>query len=250
MADPLHQFVVKPILFPEVSIAGYDVSFTNSSLMMMIAVFLSITFFSLSMRRKALVPSRFQVMAEMCYEFIANMIRETMGSKGRIYFPIVFTVFMIVFWGNMLGMMPYAFTFTSHIVVNFALAMMIFFLVIIIGIIRNGTKFFTLFCPPGLPLYLMPLVIPLELISFLSRPITLSVRLFLNMMVGHLILKIFAGFSASMAAAGAAWIVAAFFPAVFVSLLIAFEFLVAFVQAYVFTILTCIYLKDTVDLHH
>ncbi len=248
MADPIHQFVIEPII--PIEIGGVDISFTNSSLWMIIGVVLSTFFLTFSMRKRSMVPSRAQVSAEMLYEFVAGMIRENIGAKGRRYFPLIFSVFVIVLMGNILGMVPYAFTYTSHIVVTMALALMIFFIVIVVGIIRNGVEFFTLFAPPGVPMWLMPVIIPLEIMSFLTRPVTLAVRLFANMMAGHLVLKVFAGFSVAMLSLGIGGFFAGLIPMLFNVVLIGFEILIALLHAYVFTVLSCIYLKDTVDLHH
>ncbi len=249
MADPIHQFVIEPIV--PFHVGGIDLSYTNSSLWMTIAVLTSITLLTLGMRKKAIVPGRMQMTAEIFYGFIANMIRENIGTRGMEYFPLVFTVFMLVFTGNMLGMIPWSFTYTSHLIVTAALALMIFLLVFVIGVFRHGTHFFHLFLPPGVPVWLLPLIIPIEIVSFLARPITLSVRLFANMMAGHLVLKVFAGFSVAMLAAfGTAGLFMGIVPALFNVALITFEFLIAFLQAYVFTILTCIYLKDTVEIGH
>lgn len=248
MADPIHQFEIKTLIPLEV--AGIDIAFTNSSLWMMIGVVLSTLTLSLATRRKALVPGRLQVISEMLYEFVANMIRENIGSAGRQYFPLIFTLFMVVLMGNLLGMIPYSFTYTSHIIVTLALAMLIFFTVLVIGVIRHGPAFFSFLVPPGVPVWLFPLIIPIELVSFLARPVTLSVRLFANMMAGHLMLKVFAGFSVSMLGLGAAGFFAGLVPMFFNVILIGFEFLIALLHAYVFTVLSCIYLKDTVELHH
>lgn len=248
MADPIHQFVITPLV--DLKVAGIDVSFTNSSLWMMIGVVLSITTLTMATRRKALVPGRLQVMGEMLYEFVANMIRENIGSGGRQYFPLIFTLFMVVLMGNLLGMIPYSFTYTSHIIVTMALALLIFFTVLIIGVIKHGVHFFSFLVPPGVPVWLFPLIIPIELVSFLARPVTLSVRLFANMMAGHLMLKVFAGFSVGMLSLGAAGFAAGLVPMFFNVILIGFEFLIALLHAYVFTVLSCIYLKDTVELHH
>lgn len=248
MADPLHQFVIEPII--PIEIGGVDISFTNSALWMLIGVVISTFTLSLAMQRKALVPGRLQVTAEMLYEFIANMIRENIGTKGRQYFPLLFTLFMVVLMGNLLGMIPFSFTYTSHIVVTFALAIMIFFAVVFIGLVKHGSAFMSLFVPPGVPIWLFPLIIPIELVSFLARPLTLSVRLFANMMAGHLMLKVFAGFSVAFLSLGAAGLALGILPMLFNSVLIAFEILIALLHAYIFTVLSCIYLKDTVDLHH
>lgn len=248
MADPVSQFIIKPIIPFEV--AGVDLSFTNSSLWMMIAAVLSITFFSMAMRQKAMVPGRLQMFSEMMYGFVGNMIKDNLGNKGREYFPLVFTLFIVVLMGNMLGMIPHSFTYTSHLIVTGVLALLVFFTVLVIGIARHGFDFISLFVPPGVPLWLMPLIVPIELLSFLVRPITLSVRLFANMMAGHLILKVFAGFSVAMAGMGAAGIGMGLLPAAFNVAIVGFEFLIAFLQAYVFAILSCIYLKDTLEVHH
>ncbi|MCB9979097.1 MAG: F0F1 ATP synthase subunit A [Rhodospirillales bacterium] len=246
---PLHQFVIEPLI--PLQIAGFDVSFTNSSLWMMIGVAVSVAFLSLATRRAALVPGRLQMSAEIIYQFIANMIRENVGDAGRVYFPLVFTIFMVVFMGNILGMLPFSFTYTSHIAVTGALALGIFLTVFVVGLFRHGLHFFHLFVPAGVPLWLTPLVIPIEIISFFVRPLTLSVRLFANMMAGHLILKVFAGFCVSLIGAfGALGFIGALGPMLFNCAMIALECLIAFLQAYVFTILTCIYLKDTVEISH
>lgn len=248
MASPTHQFEIKPLI--ELQLSGVDLSFTNSSLWMVIAAFLSIAFFAIASRKNSMVPSRIQAVTEISYAFIANMVRENIGTHGRQYFPLVFTLFMVVFLGNALGLLPYAFTYTSHIAVTGALALMVFIMVVIIGIFKHGMHFFSLFLPPGVPLWLMPLVIPIEILSFAIRPITLSVRLFANMIAGHILLKVIAGFSVSMISMGLAGYALGILPMLFNVILIGFEFLIAFLQAYVFAILSCIYLKDTVELEH
>lgn len=248
MADPIHQFEIVPLV--PLQAAGLDISYTNSSLWMTIAVIVSISFLTIAMRRRAMIPGRLQVMAEMLYQFIGGLIDENTGTKGRAYFPLIFTTFMVVLMGNLLGLIPFSFTYTSHIITTGALALLIFFAVLVFGVIRNGFHFFSLFAPPGVPLLVMPLIIPVEIISFLVRPITLSVRLFANMMAGHLVLKVFAGFSAAMVSLGVFGYALSVVPMLFNAILIAFELLVALLHAYVFTVLSCIYLKDTVDLHH
>lgn len=248
MADPIHQFEIQKIV--DFQVGSMDLSYTNSALWMTIAVVVSTVFLTLAMGRKSLVPGRAQVLAEMLYEFIAGMIRENIGADGRKYFPFIFTIFMVVLMGNLLGLIPYSFTYTSHIVVTFALAALVFFAVVIFGLINHGMHFFSLFLPPGLPKWLWPMIIPIEFISFLIRPVTLSVRLFANMMAGHLMLKVFAGFSVAMVSAGALGMLASTMPMVFNTILIGFEFLIALIHAYVFAVLSCIYLKDTVELAH
>lgn len=241
MADPLHQFEITPLV--PLHIGGVDVSFTNSSLWMMIAVAVSIIFMTAVTKKTSMIPGRAQVFAETLYEFIAGMVRDNIGSRGREYFPLIFTVFMVVLMGNMLGMIPYSFTFTSHIAVTMGLALAIFLFVTILGFVKHGFHFFKLFCPSGVPLLLMPLIIAIEVISYCIRPVTLSVRLFANMMAGHLILKVFAGFSVAMGLG------LGLVPMFFNVAMIGFEILVAFLQAYIFAILSCIYLKDAIELH-
>lgn len=248
MADPIHQFQIRPLI--EISAGTLDLSYTNSSLWMTIAVVVSSVFLTVAMSHKALVPSRAQMFAEILYDFVAGMIRENVGAKGRQYFPLIFTLFVMVLLGNVLGLLPYSFTYTSHLVVTAALALMIFFFVIVIGIFKHGLHFFSLFLPPGVPGWLVPLIIPIEVMSFLIRPLTLSVRLFANMIAGHIMLKVFAGFTISMMSMGLGGYALGVLPMVFNSVLIGFELLIAFLQAYVFAILSCIYLKDTVEIGH
>ena len=199
-------------------------------------------FLTLTVKKRSLVPSRLQVISESLYGFIANLLQDTVGNDGKKYFPIVFTIFMFVLIGNMLGMVPYSFTFTSHIIVTFTLAAFVFIGVTIIGLIKHKMHFFSFFVIPGLPIYMLPLLIPIEVISYLSRPISLSVRLFANMLAGHTLLKVFAGFVVSLGIAG-------FFPLVFIVALTGLEILIAFLQAYVFAILTCLYINDALHLH-
>ena len=200
---------------------------------------------------RSMIPSRGQMMAEMLYQFVASMVRDNIGTRGREYFPLIFTLFMLVLSGNLFGLIPTSFTFTSHIAVTGTLALMIFCLVLLFGFANHGLKFLTLFAPSGVPLPIQFLIVPIEIISFLIRPITLSVRLFVNMFAGHLALKIIAGFSLMFVSGlGAVGIVAGALP-VFVNVaVLALEVIVSFVQAYIFAILTCVYLKDTVELHH
>jgi F-type H+-transporting ATPase subunit a len=239
--SPLHQFEIHTLL--PLSVGGTDISFTNSAAFMLLALVLSTLFLVLGMRKRALVPGRWQSMAEMSYEFIASMLRDTVGSDGRRYFPFVFSLFMFILFGNMLGMMPYGFTFTSHIIVTFAMAIVVFLGVTVLGFVKHGLHFFTFFVPPGTSPIMWPLMIPIEIISYLSRPISLGVRLFANLTAGHTMLKVFAGFVVSLG------IGAGILPLAFVVALTGLEFLIAFLQAYVFTILTCFYIKDALHLH-
>lgn len=248
MADPLHQFVIEPWI--ELEVGGVDLSFTNSSFWIAVAVISSLALFSAASGNKGLIPTRIQVFGEMFYNFVADMIRSNLGPKGQEFFSFVFTIFVVVLMGNLLGLLPYSFTYTSHVAVTGALALMVFCMVIGLGIMRHGLSFFSLFCPAGTPWWITPLIIPIEIISFVSRPITLALRLFINMMVGHLMLKVIAGFSIMMVGAGVGGFVGALFPMAFNVLMLAFETFIALIQAYVFALLTCIYLKDTVELHH
>ena len=241
-ASPLEQFLIRRIF--EMHIGGFDISFTNSSLFMILAVIGITAFLNLSMRRSALVPGRWQSMAELSYEFIANVVRDNVGNEGMPYFPFVFTLFMFILFCNLLGLIPFSFTVTSHIVVTFALAAIVFLGVTIIGFARNGLGFLKLFVPSGVPILLLPLIVLIELISYLTRPISLSVRLFANMMAGHTMLKVFAGFVVALGI----WLGCA--PLAFIVALTALELGIAILQAYVFAILSCIYLHDAMHPHH
>lgn len=246
--DPLHQFHINPIV--QIVFAGFDVSFTNSSLFMAVAVALIYYVLVAGMKPGALVPGRLQCLAETFYEFVANLVRDNAGHDARPYFPFVFSIFMFVLFGNMLGMIPYTFTFTSHIIVTFSLAMVVFVFVTILALIKHGMHFFSFFMPHGAPPLLAPILIPIEVISYLMRPVSLSIRLFANMMAGHTMLKVFAGFTVLMIGGmGAAGFVVGLLPLAINVALTGFEFLVAFLQAYVFSILTCLYIRDALELH-
>ena len=238
--SPLAQFEIKEIV--PIKFGALDLSFTNSSLVMVVTVMLAASFFLIGMRRGALVPGRWQSAVEISYEFVAGLFRDTVGQEGRQYFPIVFTLFIFILIGNLVGMIPYSFTFTSHIIVTFAMACIVFFGVTILGFARHGIKFFGFFVPPGAPVALWPLLIPIEVISYLSRPISLSVRLFANMLAGHTLLKVIAGFIPVLAIFGV-------LPLALVVALIGLEILIAFLQAYVFAILTCLYIHDALHMH-
>lgn len=238
--DPLHQFEIHPIL--SIKVGGIDLSFTNSALWMAIAAIVAVLLLTIAMRNRALVPGRMQNIAEMLYEMIANMLRDNVGPEGRRYFPFVFTLFIFILFGNLLGMLPGSFTFTSHLVVTFTLAGAIFIAVTVIGIALHGAHFLRLFFPEGAPLWTAVILVPVELVSYLSRPVSLSVRLFANMMVGHTLLKVMGGFVVMLGFAG-------ILPLALLVGITALEFLVAVLQAYVFTILTCIYLHDAIHLH-
>ena len=238
--SPLSQFEIKR--WVPIEIGNVDVSLTNSAAFMVLTVVAVSVFLILGMRRPAMVPGRWQSMVELSYVFIANLIKDTVGTEGRPYFPFIFTVFMFVLVGNLFGMVPYGFTFTSHIIVTFTMAMVVFVGVTVIALIKHKMHFFTFFMPPGVPLIMAPLLVPIEIISYLSRPLSLSVRLFANMLAGHTLLKVFAGFVVTLGLFGV-------FPLAFVVALTGLEIVIAFLQAFVFTILTCLYLNDALHLH-
>jgi F-type H+-transporting ATPase subunit a len=247
--SPLAQFEIKPLIsLPEVM--GLNIDFTNSSLFMILALAVTVMIFALGTKGRALVPGRWQSFSEMVYEFVAGMVKDTMGSEGKKYFPLVLSVFLFVLICNLLGMIPYSFTVTSHIIVTFAMAMMIFIIMLGIGFARHGIGFFGFFLPPGTPGWIAPLMYIIELFSFLSRPISLSVRLAANMMAGHIMIKIIAGFIVMMLASGTALGYAgAALPFGFLLVITGFEFFIALIQAYIFTLLTCVYLNDVMN-HH
>jgi F-type H+-transporting ATPase subunit a len=247
--DPIHQFQIKS-LFPIAHIGNTEIAFTNSALFMLIALAL-ISFLMLgTTRSRALVPGRLQSLAEMSYEFVASNVRSTAGTEGLRFFPFVFTIFMFILVVNVVGIIPYAFTVTSHIIITVALALLVFFTVIIYGFWKNGLGFLKLFVPSGIPLYILPLVTFIEVMSFLSRPVSHSVRLFANMLAGHITLKVFGGFVVMLSAFGVLGWLGALLPLGLTIALTALELLVAALQAYVFAILTCIYLNDAIHPGH
>ena len=246
--DPISQFQLSELL--NIQIGGLDLSFTNSSLFMVATVGIASAFIWYAGKNASEVPGRLQSAAEMSYEFVANMLRDGAGREGMRFFPLVFSLFMFVLVANLLGMFPYFFTVTSHIIVTFALAMLVIGTVVVYGFMKNGLGFLKLFVPSGIPGPLVPLVVLIEVISFLSRPISLSVRLFANMLAGHITLKVFAGFVTSLGALGAVGVVGAILPLLMTIALTGLEFLVAFLQAYVFAVLTCMYLNDALHPSH
>jgi F-type H+-transporting ATPase subunit a len=238
--NPLHQFTIERLI--PIHIGGVDASYTNSALLMTIAVVLITAFIVLTTRGAALVPGRWQSVTEMFYEFVVNMVDNNAGHGARPYLPFIFTLFAFILCGNLLGLIPYSFTFTSHIIVTFALAVTVFIGVTIIGIARHGFRFLSLFVPHGVPVVLLVLLVPIELLSYCIRPFTLSIRLFANMLAGHTMLVIFAGFVATLGVAGV-------LPIAVDTALELLELLVAVLQAYVFAILSCLYLADALHLH-
>lgn len=240
--DPIHQFHLKELI--PLEIGGTDISFTNSSLFMVATVVATSGFLIWATSGRGMVPTRAQSLAEITYEFVAGMLRDSAGSEGMKFFPMVFSLFLFILVANMFGMFPYFFTVTSHIIITIAFALLVFFTVLAVGFFRHGFGFLKLFVPSGVPIVIMPLVVAIEVISFLARPISHSVRLFANMLAGHITLKVFAGFVVSLASFGAVGIVGAILPMLMTIGLTALEFLVAFLQAYVFTMLTCMYIND------
>jgi len=238
--EPLEQFVIKPIV--PLHIGKFDVSFTNSALLMTIAVLVVSAIVVIGTRREALVPGRIQSLGELAYEFVGNMIDETVGAEGQRYFPFIFTLFMFILFGNLLGLIPFGYSFTGQIIVTFAMAAVVFIGVTLIGIWRHGWHFLSFFVPHGVPFVLLVLLVPIELLSYLIRPFTLSIRLFANMLAGHTMLAIFGGFAASIGVLG-------LLPLGLDILIFFLELLVAVLQAYVFAILTCLYLNDAIHLH-
>lgn len=243
---PLEQFEIVPL--EPIQFGGLDLSFTNSALWMLIAVAMIAFVFGGGMRPRAIVPGRWQAAVELTYQFVANMLQDNVGPHGARYFPFIFTLFLFVLFGNLLGMIPYSFTYTSHIAVTFAMAAVVFVGVTVIGLARHGVRFFSLFVPSGVPAVLIPMMVVIEIISYFVRPISLSLRLFANMMAGHTMLKVFGGFVGLLISGGLGLLAPA---SIFLIVaLTGFELLVAAIQAYVFAVLSCLYLRDALDLHH
>ena len=238
--NPLEQFVIKT--WVPIKIGDFDASFTNSSAFMLLAVIAATALMVLAVRPRAGVPGRWQLLAELSYQFIAKMVSDNIGKEGRAYFPFIFSIFMFVLFGNLIGMIPYSFTFTSHIAVTLTMALVIFILVTGIAFAKHGIKFFSFFLPAGVPIVLAPLMIAIEVISYFTRPFSLSVRLFANMMAGHTLLKVIGGFVVPLGIFGVV-------PIAGLVAVMGLEFLIAFLQAYIFTILTCIYINDAIHLH-
>jgi F-type H+-transporting ATPase subunit a len=247
--EPIHQFNIEP-LFTIGHIGGYTIAFTNSSAFMFLAVALISLLMIAGVSGAQLVPGRFQSMAEISYEFVASTIRSTAGGEGMKFFPLVFSLFMFICVSNLVGVIPYAFTLSSHLIVTATLALLVFFTVLIYGFYKNGLKFFKIFVPSGIPIFILPLVVFIEIFSFFLRPISHSVRLFANMLAGHIALAVFASFIPMLAGLGIAGYFGAVLPLGMVMALSALELLVAFLQAYVFTILTVIYINDAIHPGH
>jgi F-type H+-transporting ATPase subunit a len=247
--DPIHQFQIHNMV-PLGSIGGAQLHLTNSAIFMLVTVGLTVALLLGTTAGRKLVPTRLQSLGELSYEFVANTIRSTAGEAGMKFFPLVFSLFMFILVSNMIGLIPYAFTVSSHLIITVALSLLVFFTVLIYGFYKNGLRFFRLFVPSGIPIYILPLIVFIEVLSFLSRPISHSVRLFANMLAGHITLKVFASFVTMLGAMGAVGWAGAVLPLGLTVALTALELLVAFLQAYVFTILTCIYLNDAIHPGH
>ena len=251
MHSPIEQFVVKTLIQIKDPIFGYDISFTNASLFMVLASIVPLTLLIIGVRSAEMIPGKIQSISEMIFEFVENLLLENTGNSGRPYFSFIFTLFLLVLFGNLLGMLPYSYTFTSQIIITFFMAIIIFISVTIIGIFRHGFGFLSLFLPSGTPLVLQPLLFVIEFISYCIRPISLSVRLFANMLAGHTLLKVFGGLAVMLIGSGSIFLVpVAILPIAAIIGMTALEVLVAVLQAYVFTVLTCIYLNDALNLHH
>ncbi|MDP7601068.1 MAG: F0F1 ATP synthase subunit A [Rhodospirillales bacterium] len=238
--SPMEQFEIKTWI--PIQIGDFNASFTNSSAFMILAVIAATALMVFAVRPRAGVPGRWQLLAELCYQFIAKMVSDNIGKEGRPYFPFIFTIFVFVLFGNFIGMLPYSFTFTSHIAVTLTMALVIFVLVTVIAFIKHGFHFFSFFLPAGVPIVLSPLMIAIEVISYFTRPLSLSIRLFANMMAGHTLLKVVGGFVVPLGIFGVV-------PVAGLVAVTGLEFLIAFLQAYIFTILTCIYINDAIHLH-
>ncbi len=238
--SPMEQFEIKTWI--PIQIGDFNASFTNSSAFMILAVIAATALMVFAVRPRAGVPGRWQLLAELCYQFIAKMVSDNIGKEGRPYFPFIFTIFVFVLFGNFIGMLPYSFTFTSHIAVTLTMALVIFSLVTVIAFIKHGFHFFSFFLPAGVPIVLSPLMIAIEVISYFTRPLSLSIRLFANMMAGHTLLKVVGGFVVPLGIFGVV-------PVAGLVAVTGLEFLIAFLQAYIFTILTCIYINDAINLH-
>jgi len=246
--DPIHQFEVSRLI--PIPVGNWDFSFTNVSLFMVATIVVSSLFLYLSSAGRSLVPTRMQSISEMGYEFVASTLRESAGTQGMRFFPLVFSLFVFILVANFIGLFPYFYTVTSQIIITFALAMLVILTVVVYGFYKHGLGFLRLFVPSGVPVILLPLVTAIEIISFLSRPISLSVRLFANMLAGHITLKVFAGFCVTLVALGPVGVGGSVLPLIMTVAITALEFLVAFLQAYVFTVLTCMYLNDAVHPGH
>ena len=248
MASLLEEFEIHPITGPLFSIGNHTIAFTNSALFMFLAILSATALMVVAMRPQAVIPGRWQMLAETFYNMISNMLDSTSGDKARPFFPLIFSIFIFIFFCNFLGLLPHSLAVTSHILINAAIAAVLFIVIIITGFVRNGVHFLRIFVPHGVPIVMMPLMIILELFSFLVRPLSLSIRLFANMLAGHILLGVFAGMCASLLAAG--WLAGlSILPLTLNVAITGFEFFVAFLQAYIYTVLAAVYLRDALEMH-
>ena len=247
--NPVEQFEIKNLV-PMLHMGGHEFAFTNSAAFMLVIVGAVSALLIGATAPRAVVPGRLQSVAELSYEFVANTLRNSTGTEGMRFFPFVFTLFMFVLFANIIGLIPYSFTVTSQLIVTATLALLVFFIVVGYGFWKNGLHFFNLFVPKGVPVYILPAIVVIEVLSFVSRPVSHSVRLFANMLAGHITLQVFAGFIIMLAGLGVLGWFGAALPFLMVVMLTALELLVAFLQAYVFAILTCIYLNDAIHPGH
>lgn len=249
MASLLEEFEIHSLSKPLFSLAGHSISFTNSSLFMFLAIMSATALMVLAMRPQAVVPGRWQMLAETFHNMIANMLESTAGESSKPFFPFIFSIFIFIFFCNLFGMLPGSLAVTSHILINLTIALLLFVVILITGFARHGLHFFHLFVPPGAPMFMVPFLAVLELFSFMVRPFSLSIRLFANMLAGHILLGVFAGMCASLLAAG--WIAGLFgiLPLSINIAITAFEFFVAFLQAYIYAVLASVYLRDALEMH-
>ncbi len=247
MSNPLQQFEITPII--PIEVYGYNLSFTNSSLFMLLSLLSVFALFGFGMRKNSPHPSRLQALAEIIYEMVQNLTHSTAGKKADKFIPLVFTIFIFILTCNLLGMLPYSFTVTSHIIVTFGMAIVIFLGVTLLGFIKHGTHFFRLFLPEGVPLFMAPLILCIELFAYLARPVSLSIRLAANMTAGHVVLKVLASFIVMASTASGAFKIFGVLPFALLTIVTGFEIVVAMLQAYIFTILACVYLNDALNLH-
>ena len=246
--DPMHQFEVSR--WAPISVGGLDISFTNASFFMLLTAMVILGFMAVALSKRALVPGRMQSVAELSYGFVASMVRDNLGESGMKFFPFVFTIFIFIFVSNLVGLVPGFFTTTSQLIVTLVLGLMVVLTVVVVGLVKHGFGFLRIFAPSGLPIWMYPLLVPIEIITFLSRPFSLAIRLFANMLAGHILLKLFGGFVIALASIGAVGVAASILPLAANVAITALEFMVAFLQAYVFAVLTCIYLNDALHPGH
>lgn len=248
MASLLEEFEIHPLSAPLFKIGGHTIAFTNSALFMFLAVAASTILMTVAMRRRAVVPGRWQMAAESIYNLVTDMVRDGAGDQAKPFFPFIFSIFVFILFCNLFGMLPHSLSVTSHIIINLSLALFLFVVITITGFVKHGVHFLTLFAPPGAPKPMLPALVIIEFFSFAVRPFSLSIRLFANMLAGHILIEVFAGMTASLLAAG--WLAGlGILPLVANIAITAFEFFVAVLQAYIYAILSAVYLRDALEMH-